>query len=72
MQSSLPRRWRWPASVWAVPPTRQGGAYVIQASTNLVDWFTVETNSPFTGNLIFSDPDATHFHQRFYRCQIFD
>ena len=32
----------------------------------------VETNSPFTGNLIFTDPDATNFHRRFYRCQIFD
>ena len=48
------------------------GAYVIQASTNLVDWFTVETNSPFPGNLIFTDLDATNFNWRFYRCQIFD
>ena len=54
------------------PASPVAGAYVIQAFTNLVDWFTVETNSPFTGNLIFSAPDATRFHQRFYRCRIFD
>lgn len=48
------------------------GAYVIQASTNLMDWFTVETNSPFTGNLIFTDPDTNLMPYCFYRCQIFD
>jgi hypothetical protein len=38
--------------------------YVVQASTNLVDWVSVQTNTaPFT----FVDPDAGQFSQRFYR-----
>ena len=48
------------------------GAYVIEASTNLVDWSIIETNSPFTGNVIFTDPDADQVPHRFYRCQIFN
>ena len=48
------------------------GGYVIQASTNLVDWQIIETNRPFTGNVIFTDPDADQAPHRFYRCQIFD
>lgn len=41
--------------------------YWIQASTNLVDWLTLETNSPFTGQVDFTDSAATNFSQRFYR-----
>jgi hypothetical protein len=38
--------------------------YVVQASTNLKDWVSIQTNtSPF----LFSDPDAGKFGQRFYR-----
>ena len=44
-----------------------GAGYDIQASTNLVDWMTVQTNSPFAGTLIFTDDDATNFTQHFYR-----
>ena len=41
-----------------------GSQYVVQASTNLVDWVPVQTNAaPFT----FVDPDAGQFKQRFYR-----
>jgi Bacterial Ig domain/Fibronectin type III domain len=41
-----------------------GSQYVIQASTNLVDWVSVETNTaPFT----FVDVSAGQFSQRFYR-----
>jgi len=37
---------------------------VVQASANLVDWVSVQTNtSPFT----FVDPNASQFSQRFYR-----
>ena len=39
-------------------------SYIVQASTNLVDWENVQTNTaPFT----FADPDASKFSQRFYR-----
>jgi hypothetical protein len=38
--------------------------YVVQASTNLLDWVSVQTNTaPFT----FVDPNASQFSQRFYR-----
>lgn len=41
-----------------------GAKYVVQASTNLVDWVSVQTNTaPFT----FTDPDAGSYSQRFYR-----
>jgi len=41
-----------------------GYQYVVQASTNLVDWIPVQTNTaPFT----FVDTDAGNFRQRFYR-----
>jgi hypothetical protein len=48
------------------------GAYVIEASTNLVNWRIIETNSPFSGNVIFTDPDADQIPHRYYRCQIFN
>lgn len=38
--------------------------YVVQASTNLVDWVSVQTNTaPFT----FVDSNTSQFNQRFYR-----
>jgi hypothetical protein len=41
-----------------------GFAYVVQASTNLVDWIPVQTNNaPFT----FVDSQASRINQRFYR-----
>jgi hypothetical protein len=41
-----------------------GYQYEVQASTNLVDWVPVQTNtSPF----LFIDSDAGKFKQRFYR-----
>lgn len=41
-----------------------GYQYVIQASTNLVDWVSVKTNTaPFT----FVDTNAGQFNRRFYR-----
>jgi len=50
----------------------EGSAYDIQASTNLLEWVTVETNSPFTGMLIYADTNASTFLRRFYRGRIFD
>jgi len=41
-----------------------GFTYVVQASTNLVNWISVQTNTaPFT----FVDVNASQFSQRFYR-----
>ncbi len=41
-----------------------GYQYVVQASTNMVNWVPVQTNTaPFT----FVDANASHFSQRFYR-----
>ncbi|MGA2787467.1 MAG: Ig-like domain-containing protein [Verrucomicrobiota bacterium] len=41
-----------------------GHQYVIEASTDLVNWIPVQTN---TAPFIFVDPDAGRFPQRFYR-----
>jgi hypothetical protein len=42
--------------------------YVIQASTNLVDWVTVGTATPDAqGDVNFTDPDAGNYPARFYR-----
>jgi hypothetical protein len=41
--------------------------YVIEASTDLVHWVPISTNSPATGLWSFSDPAASSFSQRFYR-----
>ena len=41
-----------------------GQAYVVQASTNLRDWISIQTN---TAPFVFTDKDATGFSQRFYR-----
>jgi len=41
-----------------------GSQYVVEASTNLIDWVSLETNTvPFA----FVDPDAANFGQRFYQ-----
>src|SRR5205814_3922651 len=36
-------------------------AYDIQVSTNLFDWTTIETNSPFPGSINFTDTNAVNF-----------
>jgi hypothetical protein len=41
-----------------------GNQYVVQASTDLIDWISLQTNvAPF----IFVDPDMSQFSRRFYR-----
>jgi hypothetical protein len=41
-----------------------GQSYAVQASADLVNWVTLQTNTaPFT----FTDTDAGQFSQRFYR-----
>jgi hypothetical protein len=40
-----------------------GSEFIVEASTNLVDWVPLQTNeAPFT----FVDANASHFGQRFY------
>ncbi|MGA9451577.1 MAG: hypothetical protein WBW41_09595, partial [Verrucomicrobiia bacterium] len=41
-----------------------GQTYIIESSTNLVNWVPVYTNS---GSFMFTDPDATDFPYRFYQ-----
>ncbi len=41
-----------------------GRLYVVQASTNLIDWDSVQTN---TAPFVFTDTAASSFNQRFYR-----
>ncbi len=43
------------------------GMYVLQLSTNLVDWSAVSTNNAPNGVIDFIDPHATSFERRFYR-----
>jgi len=44
-----------------------GQTYVLQASTNLVDWVPVATNVAPAGVFEMIDPDAANFQSRFYR-----
>ncbi len=45
-----------------------GTNYVVQASTNLVNWLTLATNQVSgLGYLEFTDPSAANFNRRFYR-----
>jgi len=44
-----------------------GRETVIQASSNLLDWLGVSTNSPSTNVFTFSEPLATNRAHRFYR-----
>ncbi|HAO77802.1 MAG TPA: hypothetical protein DCQ92_02280 [Verrucomicrobia subdivision 3 bacterium] len=41
--------------------------YRLQASTNLVNWLNISTNTPVNGLLRFVDPDAASTDHRFYR-----
>jgi hypothetical protein len=44
-----------------------GQSSVLEASTNLIDWSSLATNTYSGGLLEFSDPDAVRFARRFYR-----
>ena len=44
-----------------------GQTYVIQGSTNLLNWVPLATNTPSTGTFKFIDTNSPSFTQRFYR-----
>jgi hypothetical protein len=45
------------------------GPFIIEASTNLLDWLPVWTNA-FNGAVRFADPGTVNYSERFYRAQI--
>jgi hypothetical protein len=44
-----------------------GSNYIIQASTDLVNWQAITNFVPTTSPFYFSDPAATNYNRRFYR-----
>ncbi len=44
-----------------------GNNYVLQATTNLVDWVSLSTNSAPTNMLNLVDPNSANFTRRYYR-----
>ena len=44
-----------------------GQTVMVEASTNLVDWQPVQTNTLTSGSAYFSDPQWTNYPDRFYR-----
>ncbi|MDB6024342.1 MAG: autotransporter-associated beta strand repeat protein [Verrucomicrobiales bacterium] len=49
-----------------------GSSGSVELSTNLTDWFSLQSTSPYTGTLSVVDPSATNASQRFYRFRIDD
>lgn len=47
-----------------------GSAYIIETSTNLVDWTPLQTNIVVNGSVDFIDSSATNFSKGFYRMRI--
>lgn len=47
--------------------TQPARIYVVQASTNLVDWSAISTNTGTWTGLLFADSQAGRYRQRFYR-----
>jgi hypothetical protein len=43
---------------------------IVDASDDLEAWTPIHTNSPFTGTLLFADPDAVNHTKRFYRIRL--
>ena len=43
--------------------------YILRASTNLVQWVPIATNTPAASPFYLIDPNATNFSRRFYRVQ---
>ena len=49
---------------YAAPPNK---TYVLQASTDLVNWVPISTNTPTNSPFNLTDPNAANFPRRFYR-----
>ena len=47
-----------------------GPDYIVQASTNLIDWVNIFTNHSPTPPFVWSDIVASNFSRRFYRIQL--
>jgi hypothetical protein len=44
------------------------GTYLVQASTNLLDWVNIQTNmADFYGHIFFTDPQQQNYKTRFYQ-----
>ena len=50
--------------------SQPGIAYVLQATTNLVDWVSLSTNTPTGVTITLQDSNAAVFPYRFYRVWI--
>lgn len=48
----------------------EGQHYLIQATTNLVDWVTISTNSATSSFMDLVDIDAANYPYRFYRSEL--
>jgi len=44
--------------------------YIVEASTNLVDWADIGTASPDLNGLVFRDQEAPFIETRFYRIRV--
>jgi len=46
-----------------------GSNYVLQVSSNLIDWTSIATNPATTNTLQFADPNFSNYPSRYYRFQ---
>jgi hypothetical protein len=42
---------------------------IVEASTNLLNWAGLATNTLNAGSVYFTDPASTHLPRRFYRAR---
>ncbi|MEI9961868.1 MAG: PQQ-dependent sugar dehydrogenase [Limisphaerales bacterium] len=54
-------------SAQVIATARPNHTYVLETSTNLIQWFSAQTNSTSGETVTFFDNSATNFHQQFYR-----
>jgi hypothetical protein len=47
-----------------------GKNYILEGSTNLLNWIVLSTNQAATASLLLSDPAAGSYPARFYRVQV--